>query len=414
MMNGQTLNRIGLFLGGLILFSLLFLPDIHLGNQLPAFQTIDFLLPFVVVYLFIRRKELLWQKYYIILLLFCAYIPISMLVNGRLNKVIDYFEIYKILKFLLIILLFTFIDFKQFYNKWLFPLFFGLVVLNFIHFFNIFDFNTFLHKYYPGGIQLEYFGLNSLKEPSVKRMVGSMGNPNINAVVFLMFAIIFIPFRNSKKQISIFLLAILMVFLCQSRTALIALGLILIGIALLRLSNWKWKDWLIILAGIVVMYFISWALATDFFKYSLYSNYILDGSILQTGSARGRWEAWTLLGNMIIEKPIFGHGVNKEFFYTNHIYSENEYILMAWRYGIIGLVLYIGLFLYPAFILLRNHRSTIAKITLLFLVLILTTALTNNPISDRTVVIFFAIILGFSFNTDPFKHKKTPLPQYES
>ncbi len=413
-MNGQMLNRIGLFLGGLILFSLLFLPDIHLGKQLPAFQTIDFLLPFVVMYLFIRRKELQWQKYYIILLLFCAYIPISMFVNGRLNKVIDYFEIYKILKFLLIILLFTFIDFKQFSTRWLFPLFYGLVILNFVHFFNIFDFNSFLHKYYIGGIQLEYFGLNSLKEPSVKRMVGTMGNPNINALVFSIFAIIFIPFNYSKKQLSIFLLAILMVFLCQSRTALIAWGLILIGIAILRLANWKWKEWILILSGIVLMYFISWALATDFFKHSLYSNYILDGSILQTGSALGRWEAWTLLGNMIIEKPIFGHGVNKEFFYANHIYSENEYILMAWRYGIIGLILYIGLFLYPAFILLRNHSSTIAKIALLFLALLLTTALTNNPFSDRTVVIFFAIIVGFSFNTDPFKHKKTPLPQHES
>jgi O-antigen ligase len=245
-------------------------------------------------------------------------------------------------------------------------------------------------------------------------MVGTMGNPNINALVFSIFAIIFIPFNYSKKQLSIFLLAILMVFLCQSRTALIAWALILIGITILRLATWKWKEWILILTGIVLMYFISWALATDFFKYSLYSNYILDGSILQTGSALGRWEAWTLLGNMIIEKPIFGHGVNKEFFYANHIYSENEYILMAWRYGIIGLILYIGLFLYPAFILLRNHRSTIAKIALLFLALLLTTALTNNPFSDRTVVIFFAIILGFSFETDHFLNNKSILPTNES
>jgi O-antigen ligase len=87
---------------------------------------------------------------------------------------------------------------------------------------------------------------------------------------------------------------------------------------------------------------------------------------------------------------------------------------MAWRYGIIGLILYIGLFLYPAFILLRNHRSTIAKIALLFLALLLTTALTNNPFSDRTVVIFFAIILGFSFETDHFLNNKSILPTNES
>ena len=413
-MNGQMLNRIGLFLGGLILFSLLFLSDIHLGKELPAFQIIDFLLPFVVIYLFMRRTELKWQNYYVILLLFCVYIPISMFINGRLNKVIDYFEIYKMLKFLLIILLFTFIDFKQFSTRWLKPLFYGLVILNFVHFFNLFDFNTFLHKYYIGGIQLEYFGLNSLKEPSVKRMVGTMGNPNINAVVFSIFAVIFIPFNFSKKQLSIFLLAILMVFLCQSRTALIAWALILIGIAILRLANWKWKEWMLILSGFVLMYFISWALATDFFKYSLYSNYILDGSILQTGSAMGRWEAWTLLGNMIVEKPIFGHGVNKEFFYVNHIYSENEYILMAWRYGLIGLLLYLGIFLYPAFNLIKRHQTHLSKVALLFLVLLLTTALTNNPFSDRTVVIFFAMILGFSFSTESFTSSNTGLPKNEN
>lgn len=407
-MIGQTINRIGLFLGGLIIFSLLFLPDIHLGANFPAFQLIDFLLPFVVFYLFIRRADLHWNNYFIILLLFCAYIPITMLINGRLHKVIDYFEIYKLLKFLLIILLFSLLDFKTFFKTWLKPLFFGFVIMNVIHFFNLFDFNSFLHKYYIGGIQLEYFGLNSLKEPSVKRMVGTMGNPNINALVFSIFAILFLPFQFCKKKLGLFLVAILMVFLCQSRTAIIAWGLILIALAIIQLTNWKWKEWLSIITGIFLVYIISWALSTDFFKYPLYSNYMLDGSILQTGSALGRWEAWTLLGNMIIEKPIFGHGVNKEFFYNNHLYSENEYILMTWRYGIIGLVLYFCIFLKPAFTLIKNHDTLISKIALLLLVLLLTTALTNNPFSDRAVMIFFAMILGFSFSNDTFNKIQDP------
>ncbi len=34
-------------------------------------------------------------------------------------------------------------------------------------------------------------------------------------------------------------------------------------------------------------------------------------------------------------------GYSKEYFYEHQLYSENEYILMVWRYGIIGLAFFL-------------------------------------------------------------------------
>jgi O-antigen ligase len=393
-MNGAMTDRLKILFGGFIVCSVLFLPDLHLKSSWPAIQVIDFLLPILAIYVFIERKQVQGKLLFIGIGVFAVIMLLSMAVNGRIFVIQDLFEIFKLVKFSLIVAFFTLVPTAAFGRTWLKPMFIALVGFNLLHFFNLFDFNDIIATYYNGGLHIEYFGLNSLKEPAVKRMVGLAGNPNINALVFLFFSIAFLPIKQRSNTLWWFFVAVLMVFLCQSRTAILGLGAILFAAGFLMKKYFTLRKWTIIVLGISAVYLLSWAMATDFFRYSLYSNNLFNGQILQTGSARGRWEAWTLLGEMILQKPLLGYGGNKAYFYAQKIYSENEYILMAWRYGMIGLLGYLLIYLLPLKAFFQAKKIEKTYPALLCLVLMSVAALTNNPFVDRTIMVLFAAVIG--------------------
>jgi O-antigen ligase len=374
-----------------MIVSILFIPDLHLKSGWPAFQCIDFLLPIVSVVLLMRWKDLKLNKYWILFLIFCAYIPITMHLNVRSGIISDYLEIYKLLKFGLLILFFTLLDYEAFSSRWFKPIFLAVTLVNLLHFYNILSINDLLYHIY-GGINLEFFGLDSLKNLATKRMTGMASSPNINAIIFAFFAIYFLPLKFEKSKLFWFLGAILMLLLCQSRTSIVALIAILSVIAILKLSNWTIKQSGVILGSLVVLYLISWALVTNFFSYQSYSNNIV------SNSAMGRLETWAFLFDMIKEQPVFGYGVNKQFFYERQLYSENEYVLMWWRYGIIGLVLYLAIFLTPIWHYFKRRKENIAlNKGLLFVIFIMIVALANNPYQDRTSMLLIAVTLGLTW-----------------
>lgn len=396
-MNGQILDRIKLIVGGLFAVSVLFSPDFKIINSLPVMQLPDLLIPIMTGLILLSWKEIRFLNYYLALALFVIAILVSMAVNGRLFVIQDLFEIYKIFKFGLAILFFTTINIQQHLYPFAKGIFICLVGANMIHFFNLFNFNVILTEYYNGGLHIEYFGLNSLKEPAVKRMVGLTGNPNINALVFTFFAILFFPFKWEKEKLIWFFTATLMVLLCQSRTAILSLMAILIIIAILKLSSLSIKNWALLLSGMTTMYLLSWDMTTSFFKYPLYSNLLFNGELMGSGSTRGRLEAWTLIGDMILQKPIFGYGGYKEYFYEHKIFSENEFLLISWRYGLVGL----GFFLFTYYRAVKDFMGKSSRnefaIQILSIVVLLVASLTNNPLSDRTINLQFAIILGIGY-----------------
>lgn len=373
------------------MISILCCPDIHLASGWPAFQVVDFLLPFVGVSLLLKLKQIQWDRYWLIVVAFCLYIPVTMHLNGRTGVISDYFEIYKLLKFSSIVLFFTLLDYDQFSKIWFKPIFVGLVGINLLHFFNIFHINDFLYDIY-GGVHREFFGLNSLKEPATKRMIGLAYSPNINAAVFAFFAVYFLPLQFGRSKFIWFLVAVLMILMCQSRTAIVALIAILFVIAIFRLSNWNFKQWSILLVSLLGLYLFSWGLVTDFFTQVSYSNNVV------SNSAMGRLETWAYLFDMIKERPIFGYGINKQYFYARELYSENEYILMLWRGGAIGLLLYLAMFLTPLwnYFKRRNESEQLNK-GFLFLLIFLIIALTNNPFQDRIIMFLMAIMLGLTW-----------------
>jgi O-antigen ligase len=394
-MHGLSKNSLSI-LGFFLLLASVLLPDIKLNASLPSLQILDFLLPIIFVVIWIKRKTITPNYYSLIPLIFSFYILFSIFISDNYRDLNPYFEVYKMLKVALLIVFFSLINFD--FIKNLIHFLFGLLVLiNLLHFFNLLHINFLLEHYYNGGIHIQFFGLDSMGAPAVKRLVGTMGNPNINGLLFGMFAILYFPFKFKQKELIGFFIALLMTFLCQSRTSLVIIIGIFLFLLVFHRSKFKLQQWLVLLFGTCTIYLLSWMLATSFFQYTSYNNSLLDGTALFSGSVRGRWESWELLWNMIVKHPIFGYGPNKNFFYTNHIYSENEYLLMTWRYGVIGLMFYLSIFIYPLIKFIKKMEPYAIQAILLILLMTIS-ALTNNPFTEKNILLIYIFSISWAFS----------------
>lgn len=391
-MSGVMNNSINTILALLTVLSVTLIPEIKLAANFPTFQLIDFLLPFHLGAIYLNRNKFNYNNLYTGLLVFSLYIVFTIIINNRLNSFNDYFEVYKLIKFGIVIAFFATIKIQKFKEHVLYPVFIGLVVFNFLHYFNVFNFNVLVERFYNGGIHIKTFGLNSLGQPATKRMIGTIGNPNNNALLFGLFSVLFYPKEEKNiKQLLPFFGAILMLFLCQSRTSFVALFFMLVAAFIFNKESVK--AILIVIVTVGLGYLVSFLISSNSYMGTLF-----DGNLTENSSLRGRFESWMYLWEMIKEKPIFGHSPFKDYFYSNNLYSENEYILMTWRYGFVGLLFYLTFLLY---LFLKGINNIVFKESLhliLITLIIGVTALTNNPTSERTIWVLFAVVIGVFFN----------------
>lgn len=424
-------------LAAVIFVTLLFFPFIRVSDRLPGFEIIDILLPVLMILFLKNYRKIQHKKIYYFLGGFCGYIILTIIINSRLGEIRDYFEIIKILKFGLVIFLFSFISTKDFLNRWIRPVFVGLVVFNFIHYYELFNFNYLLEHYYQAGERLSSFGKNSLGYPITKRMLGFACNPNYNGIIFLFFVVYFIPKLKEKinrVDLIYFGVAITMVFLCQSRTALLSTTCVLIVYGVLTVKKELKKF------GLVTLIIIgTFGLATFIAKVSInpinpddiivntdstsidstmvnynsyedsiryadsmallfnndtYTESLIDGSAFESNSLKQRIAIWNHLWSMIMNKPVFGHGPYKEYFYDNELYSESEYFMIAWRYGFIGLLIFLTIFV-VAIRFASKHLHTEMGLTLLLATVVLAVSCsTNNPFSHKTIIVLYGITIG--------------------
>ena len=251
-------------------------------------------------------------------------------------------------------------------------------------------FNNFVEKYYGGDYQVSRFGLDSSGHPTSKRMLGTMGNPNDNAILFLFFLIYFFnEDSNNIKNKILFYLATLALFFCQSRTGFTAFVVIYVmGVFLYKLSLKSIiTDTLIFIA----MYSLQLLMG------NLYIN-SLAGNIAENTSLNARFEVWKMLFQMIKQKPFFGYAPNKEFFDANKIYADNQYVLIAWRYGFVGFLLFMLWIGYGFLMSIKNKIHPHAKHLLLFLTVIIITSITNAPLNNAKIIVMLAIYTGMYFN----------------
>ena len=402
-MSGRT-NWLAFGCAALVLLDAFFIPDIRISSQLPAFQLTDFLLPIIGLLLYPKLPLVRKEWWFLWIALFAGYMLLPILINGRIKQWNDYFELYRVIKLGLIFLLFRFIQPKQ-----LHPLIVGsfmvLLLINVLHLYNVFNINELLTYIYGDSIHFKLFGRDSLGNPAVKRMLGTMGNPNTNALLFLFFTVYFLPIEKKREHWTLCYTALFMVFLCQSRTSLIAAGLVVGAMLFLtKKDGLKGAVWKVVSS--IGLYVLATMIATSFFKYSSYSNSLMDGSALYSTSLRSRWESWSILWDMIKTKPIFGFGPYKAYFTAHQLYSENEYLLIWWRYGIFGLLFYLGIFLLPFWEMFRRKFDAHAGKAMIMIGVMLIAALTNNPLTERSISVLFIFLLASGLPKSK-EHEKT-------
>ncbi len=396
--NGLKMNnKLSILLCWLIIGSVTFIPAIKIKEQLPSIQFIDLILPIVVITLYINKHLITWRKLHTSILIFSGYILFDIVLNNLSSNTNSYFEIYKVLKFLIIILFFSCLAINNYFNKVIYPIFYILIIFNTLHFFNIWDFNLIVEQYYNGGIHIKTFGLNSLGEPATKRLIGTIGNPNNNAILFLFFTILFYSKKNKNYFLifSIFL-ALLFFFLCQSRTAIVALIAIIIIHLIIEYTNEKRTIFSV--KNLVILSIFSLAfLFSNLINKPTYTMSMVKQNLSQSNSVKGRMEVWGDLLSMVKEKPIFGYGPNKNYFYQNKIYSESEYIMFIWRYGIVGLLAYLSFLIFLFSVAYKKRLSAEGMLLLQSIIIIGITSLTNNPLSSREISILWGLIIGSFF-----------------
>lgn len=388
----------------LTFLSILFIPSIKIHNEL--FLGLDeFLVLLMGLRLLLKRFFWIDQLVLVFVLLSCIILS-SILLNSNRADYREYLEVHKVLKFV-VFYLFSIFVFTNYNNKkgiiyFVSISFIGLLIFNVLHLFNLFYFNEFITILYDtDGRDVLNFGKNSIGGPGPKRIVGTMGNPNINAILFLFFVSFYSFLLVESKKVesswnyftpntvrALFLLSILLVILCQSRTGIVALVIIyLFGLYYRRAKLFE-----ILLEILLIIGFFGLSAFLDTIALQYLFN--TKPQLQENNSLAVRLKIWGKLINMWTEQPFFGYGPNKAYVYREKLHPENEYIFYLWRYGIQGVVTYLSILLVP----ILYYRSRIKEFTfLIFVVLVVSlVAFMNNPLSNPKISVLFALILGFS------------------
>ncbi|MDQ7799259.1 MAG: O-antigen ligase family protein [Candidatus Edwardsbacteria bacterium] len=381
------------FVGGLFL-----LPNISLGGGVPLLRSEDLAVYLMTLVLIFNIKRPLplskgLAAYLFYISLFAVWILACMLGNGRFFVLRDYFEYYKLFKYAVIIVFVCLLLKDQAPNGWeklAVPIFGLLLVFNVLNYLNLFNFNKWVMPFYADSARLAGFGLDSLGRSAPKRLLGVMGNPNNNAILWSFFAAYFLSAKKNLWVYLFFLVSVTMVMLTGSKTAALAL------LAML-LVNWQLQRFSLKSAAIVLTSGGMMLGAVALFNISYISN-LWNTDLAGNLSLMKRLEIWEHLAEMIRRSPWIGYGPNKDYFYQNHLYSESEYFLMAWRYGLIGLVMYLGQVLIPVIHGWRYRSLPYPKMLILFSVIILLAAFSNNPLTDARFLALYAALCGLSYH----------------
>lgn len=402
-------NKMDYYYLVILLFSIVFVPYIPLSSSFNL-SVEEPLLLYPLIRLLLG-KEFKKDRFSLILLAFSAYIVFAIFLNGHIGQLNEYFEILKIIKFLLVyqfaVSVFRNQETEKRLMKTVDMLFVVSFAINLFHFFDFFNFTKSVLIYYDSNsIDIDFYGLNSKGDPAAKRILGTFGNPNDNAIFFLFFLsfyigrINFVLKRFFSFELFGFIGSGLLIFLTQSRTGIFVMLVLLLVYLIYNKAH--------LIKSLFSIALLSFFIVLPGLFNPTSTNYIQNTSveITENNSVRGRLEIWKKLIGEWKEKPVFGYGPNKAYMYTHNIYPENEYIFFLWRFGIIGLLFFMAVIFFPVW----NLKWDIFKYKFVLLVVltIAVTALTNIPFSNMKFLIIIALIFGYSAE----KKEKSDLEQY--
>ncbi len=375
------------------------LPPLRIADSFPALEVSDIAFPILVLFiLFFFRSDFIkrvtkHRQIIFAFFIFIALTVVSILGNGRWAELRDWFEVLKYLKLIGFIGFIYFFFTKRQLLRIIVPLFILAFIFNLLHYYNIFGFNSIIEPFYAAPHHLDFFGLNSLGEPATKRALGVLGNPNTNGLFFLSFMLLFLPKSTAYPWRNTVLLGIAItgLLLCQTRTGMLTYVLVLLVFYLSNPSNWR-RSIQILLFSILIYVGLS-------LMGNLYLNSLANPGILKSAGI-GRLEQWQKIIDAMPGHWIIGHAPEKEYFERHTIYSESEYFLLLFRYGLLGVLAFL---LFWALWLKNYALKTLRTNPIAFFVAIvyLIGAITNNPLQSPKIALILGTVMAVSlFETD--------------
>ena len=237
-----------------------------------------------------------------------------------------------------------------------------------------------------------------------KRGAGSLGNPNLMGVTFLMLycGTIFVKPGSWRRRVIVLLLTVLGVFMTGSRTTLLTfIPLVLFAVILRgRLKIASFAKVLII--GVLLIYLVGVILV----QYGEMMPYMSEISIVFERGLRGvqnigtynaRIRDWTYKLSVFESEPnyvrLVGAGPRKEGPFQ---YLDNQYLFVYIRYGLFGVMLYLSMWSYIIFSVLRRRTSEpqLSNFLLGYFVVLLISGLAAETLSSWRLVPPFFWALG--------------------
>ncbi|WP_101842476.1 O-antigen ligase [Halobacillus sp. Marseille-P3879] len=239
---------------------------------------------------------------------------------------------------------------------------------------------------------------NNFETWEVGRIIGTIGNPNTYGVFIVIFVLficnVLLPKYKNNSKIKVLLtttllISIVSIILSQSRTAyiLLAIGLV-ISIVLNKKSSLNKFMWFIITAlSLIILLFYNEFVSQRFTNESL-------------TSLGGRVEVWkTFIDNYLFPfniNSLIGSGVER--ISDIGIAVDNYYLQLLLQYGVIGLILYISIFIviighFLFYFRISKYSTFIISTILVVLISDMSGSVSMNP--DITVFLF--LIIGYCY-----------------
>jgi len=247
------------------------------------------------------------------------------------------------------------------------------------------------------------------------RIIGTIGNPSFFAIINIFFLFYFFGnylINNKSKYFILGCISILFVFISQSRTNVAIMFLMI----LIFLITFKRCYWIHVKSKFVinVTLFLSISLCVPFvyllIKYSILT-YLVSGittvyekGLLSQNSFNTRFNIWNDYYQLIIRQPWFGYSSNKGFY--QYAFADNNYIFILYKYGVIGLLLYLISLTYILSRLYKIVRSVGEPIviSLFFLgVVLMLSSLTAETIEGIRITPVFFMLSGIILSNDKYK-----------
>lgn len=230
------------------------------------------------------------------------------------------------------------------------------------------------------------------------RAVGTIGNPNtfgVFMVIFVLFALTLLFFRrgNGKLYNLILIITILIsvyaIILSQSRTAFILL--IMSTIILVFFSRKRIILRLSILFTLLIIFMI-------IYHHDPFLSKRFGAENVST--LGGRIHVWKAIIENYLSPFTAYNLIGYGFYYVRDIGNaiDNFYLQLILQYGLIGLVLYINMFIYSIKAFLRRiNVSEYGKFIVLTIIVILISDFTGAISMSVDIFTFYFLILGYYF-----------------